>query len=122
MEYQKITNFLDNTPNQPTRFETKNWVEVNEDSRGTYNTKSLCDYSDVYMLVTGTITVSSTRKNIIIKNCAPFTDCMSKIDNTQIDNAKYIDMIMPMYNLIQHSDNYSKTSGRLWQYYRDEPF
>ena len=134
MEYQKITNFLDNTPNQPTRFETKNWVEVNEDSRGTYNTNSqtkikmsmlkssLCDYSDVYMLVTGTITVPSTRKNIIIKNCAPFTDCMSKINNTQIDNAKYIDMIMPMYNLIQHSDNYSKTSGRLWQYYRDEPF
>ena len=50
----------------------------------------------------------------------PFTDCVSEINNTQIDNAKYIGVVMPMYNLIEYSDNYSKTSGNLWQYYRDE--
>ena len=52
----------------------------------------------------------------MFKNCAPFTSCISKINNTQIDNAEYIDIVMPMYNLIEYSDNYSKTSGSLWQY------
>ena len=60
-------------------------------------------------------------KKVVFKNCAPFTDCISEINNTQIDNAKYIGVIMPMYNLIKHSDNYSKTSGSFKQYYRDEP-
>ena len=95
---------------------------------------SLCDYNDAYILVSATITVPNTaaaaaaaadpinRKNIIIKNCAPFTNCISEINNTQIDNAKDIDIVMPMYNLIEYSDNYSKTSGRLYQCYRDEPF
>ena len=54
-------------------------------------------------------------------NCAPFTDCMSEINNIQIGNAKYIDVLSPMYNLIEYSDNCSKTSGSLRQYYRDEP-
>ena len=53
--------------------------------------------------------------------CAPFTSCISKINNTQIDNAEYIDIVMPMYNLIEYSDNYSKTSGSLWQYCKDIP-
>ena len=56
-----------------------------------------------------------------MKNCAPFTDCISEINNIQIDNAKDIDVLMPMYNLIEYSNNYSKTSRSLWQYYRDEP-
>ena len=136
MEYQKIINLLDNTPNQPTKFSTKNLVERNDDSRGTYNANSqikfktsmlrssLCDYSDAYILVSETITVPNTeeianpndRKNIIIKNCAPFTDCLSEINNKQIDNAKYIDTVTPMYNLIEHSDNYYKTTGSLWHY------
>ena len=55
-------------------------------------------------------------KNIIIKNCAPFINC---IINKQIDNAKDIDIVMPMYNLVEYIDNYSKTSGFLWHYYRD---
>ena len=59
-------------------------------------------------------------KRVIFKNCAPFTDCISEINNTQIDNAKYIDVVMPMYNLIEHSNNYSKTES-LWQYYRNDP-
>ena len=49
------------------------------------------------------------------------TNCISSINNIQIDNAEYIDVVMPMYNLIEYSDNYSKTSGSLWQYYRDDP-
>ena len=82
----------------------------------------LYDYSDV-ILVSATITIptaqgaaaqgaaANNRKNIIIRNCAPFTKCISQINNTQIDNAKDIDIVMPIYNLIEYSDNYSKTSG-----------
>ena len=54
------------------------------------------------------------------KNCAPFTNCISEINNTQVDNAKDIDIVMPMYNLIEYSDNFAKTSGSLWQYFKDE--
>ena len=89
---------------------------------------SLCDYSDAYILVKGNITVNNTaaaanntNKKVIFKNCAPFTNCISKINNTQIDNAEYIDIVMPMYNLIEYSDNYSKTSGSLWQYCKEIP-
>ena len=98
MEYRKIINLLDHTPNQPSKFRPKNWVEINDESRGTYTGNSqsksktsklrsnLCDFSDAYILVSATITVPNTvadevnpnnRKNIIIKNCAPFTNCMS---------------------------------------------
>ena len=143
MEYQKMANLLDNASNQPSKFRTKNWVEINDESRGTYSVNrqinfktsmlrsSLCDYSDAYILVKGNITVNNTaadgaaanntNKKVIFKNCAPFTNCISKINNTQIDNAEYIDIVMPMYNLIEYSDNYSKTSGRLWQYCKDIP-
>ena len=64
---------------------------------------------------------NNTNNKVIIKNCAPFTNCISKINNTQIDNAEYIDIVMPMYKLIEHSDNYSKTSGSLWQYCKEIP-
>ena len=86
---------------------------------------SLCDYSDAYILAKGNISVDNTgtdpaptnrNKKVIFKNCAPFTNCISKINNTQIYNAEYIDIVTPMYNLIEFSDYYSKTSGRLWQY------
>ena len=83
----------------------------------------LCDYSDAYILVKGNITVNNTsgagaaanntNKKVIFRNCAPFIKCISKINKTQIDNAEYIDTVMPMYNLIEYSDNYSKTSGSL---------
>ena len=85
---------------------------------------SLCDYSDAYILLKGNMAVNNTaadgaaanntNKKVIFKNCALFTNCISKIDNTQIDNAEYIDRVMPMYNLLEFSDNYSKTSGSLW--------
>ena len=92
---------------------------------------SLCDYSDACILVKGTITVPNTgiaaspnnkNEKVILKNCVSFTDCISEIDNKEIDHAKYIDVVMPMHNLIEYSDNYLKTSGNLQQYYRDEPF
>ena len=90
---------------------------------------SLCDNSDANILAKGNITVTNTaddgaaenntNKKVIFKNCAPFTSCISKINNTQIDNAEYIDIVMPMYNLIEYSNNYSKTSGSLWQYCKE---
>ena len=92
---------------------------------------SLCDYSDVYILVKGTITVNNTaatgadanntNKKIIFKNYALFTNCISEINNTQIRNAKDIDVIMPLYNLLEYSPAYAKTSGSLWQYCKDIP-
>ena len=136
MEYQKAANFLDNASNKPSKFRTRNWVEINDDVRGAYCPNkqirfktamlrsSLCDYSDAYILVKGNITVNNTaadgaaanntNKKVIFKNCAPFTNCISKINNTEIDNAEYIDIVMPMYELIECSDSYSKTSGSLW--------
>ena len=135
----------DDTSNEPSKFITKNWVEINDESKGTYNVNSqikfkttmlkssLCDYSDAYILVKGTITITRAGadaaarqaderdKGVAFKNCAPFTNCISEINNTQIDNAKDIDIVMPMYNLIEYCDNYAKTSGSLWQYFRDEP-
>ena len=66
-------------------------------------------------------TANNADKKVIFKNCVPFTSSISRINNTQIDDAQYIDIVMPMYNLMKHSDNYSKTSGILWQYCRDVP-
>ena len=113
MEYQKIMNLLDNTPNQPAKFRTKNWVQINDDSCGTYNTNSqikfktsilrtsLCGYNDAYILVKGTISITAeagdnpnnANKKVVFKNYALFTDYISEINNTQIDNAKHIDVI-----------------------------
>ena len=145
MEYQKLANLIAGASNQPSKFKTKNWVELNDESRGTHDVNSqikfkttmrkssLCDYSDAYILVKGKITITvagddaaarqadERDKGVAFKNCAPFTNCISEINNTQIDNAKDIDIVMPMYNLLEYSDNYAKTSGSLWQYYRDEP-
>ena len=135
MESQKTTNLLDNASNQPSKYRTKNWVEVNDESRGIYNTNSqikfkttmlrpnLCDYSDAYILVKQTIAVNNTataaapnnrNKKLIFKNCTPFVKCISEINNIQIDSAKDIYIVLLMYNSIEYSDNYSKTSGSLW--------
>ena len=86
----------------------------------------LCDYSDAYIVIKGTITVADSndtnyRKELAFKNNASFISCISKINNTFIDNAKDLDIVMPMYNLIEYSKNYSKTTGSLWNYYRDKP-
>ena len=136
-------NLLDNASNQPSKFRTRNWVEINDDSRGTYTDadikiktamlrSNLCDYADQYKLVKGTISITGARNNdaakrlderskgVIFKNYAPFTKCMNRISNTEIDTARDIDIVMPMYNMVEYSDNYSKTSGSLWQCYKDD--
>ena len=86
----------------------------------------LWGYSDSYILVKGTTAVNNTAAadadaNNTNKNCAPFTICISEINNAQVDNAKYIYIVMPMHDLIEYSNNYSKTSGSLWQYCKDIP-
>ena len=60
-------------------------------------------------------------KKATFRNCSTFTNCISKINNTQVDNAEDIDIVMPMYNSIEHNDNYSKTSGSLWEYWKYMP-
>ena len=124
---------LDNTSNQPSKFRTKNWVKINDEPRGMYNVNSeikfkttmsktsLCDYSNACILVKGTITIARAGDNdearqadekdegVMLKICAQFADCISEINNTQIDNAHYLRVVMPMYNLIEYSNNYSKT-------------
>ena len=94
---------------------------------------SLCDYADAYILVKGIITITGAgdndtakwlderNKGVMFKNCTLFTKCMSRINSKQIDNAIDIDIVMPVYNLIECSDNYSKASGSLWEYYKDDP-
>ena len=126
MEYQKIANLIDDASNKPSKFTTKNWVEINDESRGTYNVNSqikfkttmlkssLCDYSDAYIIVKGKIAITGAGadtaarqaderdKGVAFKNCAPFTDCISEINITQVDNTKNVDIVMPIYNLIEY--------------------
>ena len=132
---------LNSASNQPSKFRTRNWVEINDESRGTYTSNdikfkttmlryNLCDYADAYILVKGNITITgpgnddATKradkrdKGVKFKYWAPFTKCISRINNTDIYNAQ--DIVMPMYNMIEYSDNYSKTSGSLLQYYKDD--
>ena len=137
MEYQKIRNLLGNLPDKVPRFITKKRIEVHDQSGETCNTNKqirfetsvlrsdLCDYKDAYIVVKGKITVTSPDNNaydkkLAFKNNTPFTSCISKISNTLIDNAEDLDVVMPIYNLIEYGKNYRKTTGRLWNYYRDE--
>ena len=144
MEYKKIANLLDNASNQPSRYRTRHWVGINDDSRGKYTNadvkfkttmlkSDLCNYADAYIFVKGTITITGAgdddaarqlderKKSVIYKNCASFTKCISRTSNTDIDNAQDIDIVLSSYNLIEYSNNYSKTCGSLWQYYKDYP-
>ena len=127
MEYQKISGLLNDASNQPSKFRTRNWVEINDEARCIYSPNKqinfktsmlrsiLCDYGDVYILIKGNLIVNNTaeagaaadntNKKVKFKNCAPFTNCISKINNAQIGDAEYIDIVMSMYNLIVYSDN-----------------
>ena len=120
MEYQKIINLIDNTPYQSSRFGPKYWFEINDDTNGMYNIISqikfktamlnscLCDYSDTYILVKGTVidtnaavaiaATNNANKKAIFKNYAPFTDCISEINITLKDNPADIDVVMPMHS------------------------
>ena len=144
MEYQKIANLLENTSDNLSKFRTRNWIEINDESRGNYTNgdikfkttmlrPNLCDYADSYVLVKGTIKITGAgddadvkqaderNKEATFKNCEPFTKCITRINSTDIDNAHDFDIVMPMYQLIECSDNYSKTSRSLWRYYKDDP-
>ena len=112
MEYHKIINLQGNkTPNQPSKLGTKNWVKTNNHSHGTWNTNIQIKFTDdEYTHVKGTITIPNNgigaapnnwNIKVIFKNCAPFTACISEINNTQVDYAKDIDVVMIMYNLIE---------------------
>ena len=132
MKTQKIANLLGNTDNESLKFATRKWYVINDqnntdygdgDENGTtikFETKviksNLCDYSDAYILVTGDITATNgnANRNTGFKNCASFTKWVTHINNEHVDNADNLDIVMPMYNLIEYSNNYSDTSGRLW--------
>ena len=140
MEYQTITNLYGNILDKVPTFITKKWIEVHDQS-GTVKDRykpskqvrfkssvlrsDLCDYSDSYIVVEGDITVEEENdrdehnRDLVLKNIAPFISCFSKINNTLIDNAEYLDIVMPMYNLIEFSKTCSKASGTLWNYYKD---
>ena len=138
MEIQKIINLLGDADNESSKFATRKWYVINDqnntdygdgDENGTtikFETKviksNLCDYSDAYILVTGDITTANGDANtkVAFKNCAPFTKCVTHISDEHVDNANNLDILMPMYNLTEYSDNYSNTSGSLWQFKRDE--
>ena len=128
MEYQKITNLLDATFDNVPRFNTKKWIEVYDQSGVICNSNKqirfkksmlqsdLCDCSDAYIVVKGTITVpepdnDAYDKKLAFKNNIPFISCISKINNTLIDNAEDLDIVISVYNLIEYNKNYSKTTG-----------
>ena len=147
MEYDKINNLLlseDNESEQLSRFVTREYVRVNSLSN-TYNENksirfktpmlrsNLCDYLDAYILVKGTSTVTAPGDNniadnirdqrnkpLILKNNAPFASCITRINGELIEDADDLDIVMPMYSLLEYSKNYTKTIGSLYNYYRDE--
>ena len=137
MEYQKVINFWDDTSNQPSKFRKKSWLEVNEEWPASYKIgsqigfktlilkPSLFDYINAYILVSGIITITGAgkddrskprdevNKGVILENCMLLTHCISETNNTQIDHAK-LDILMPMYNLIQYSNNFSEILISSW--------
>ena len=134
METQKIINLLNNSENEYSKLTTKKWCIINSESKGNYSHQnpirfltnslepSLCDYSDAYILVTGDITVTGSDNNtkIAFKNCTPFNKCRTEINETFVDETDIINITMSMYNLLAHINNYSDTSGSLWNFKRDE--
>ena len=132
MEFNKTNNLLGPAHDKGPRFVTKKWIEVQSQSGNTYNTSKpirsdLCDYSDAYVWVKGKIKNTNPNDNtnfnkkLTLKNNAPFISCISKINGELVVNAEDLDIVMPMYNLLEYSKNYEKTSGSLFNYYRDEP-
>ena len=140
MEYDTINNLLlseDNESEKLSKFVTRQSVKINS-LLDTYNENksirfktpmlrsNLCDYSDAYILVKGTITVAGNnlrdRQNrpLILKNNAPFISCITRINGELIEDADDLDIVIPMYNLLEYSKNCRKTIGSLYNYYRDE--
>ena len=134
METQKIVNLLNGSDNENSKFATKKWYVLDSESKVNYSDENeikfltssletnLCDYSDAYVLVTGNITTTGgdANRKVAFKNYAPFRECRTEIKETFVDNEEHINIAMPMYNLIEYSNNNSGTSGSLWLFKRDE--
>ena len=138
MEFQKIANLFGATfyDKDLPRFVTENGLKCMINQKKITNkeirTKTpmlrleLCDFSDPYIVVKGNVTVTEPinakrNKSPAFRNNAPFINCISKINDEQIGNAEDLDVVMPMYNVLEFSKNYRKTTGSLWNHYRDEP-
>ena len=143
MENQKIINLLDKIDTDSKNFATKKWYVINDENNTNYGVnkdtgannpdtikydtrvlkQNLCDYAKAYILVDGIIrgTGSDNNTRLALKNCAPFTKCNLEINDEHIDTAENLNIAMPMYNLIEYSDNYQDSSATLYQYKRDEP-
>ena len=138
MESQKIINLLDSNDNESQKFVTKRWYIINGQNTGKnaygngedgttikFETKvikpNLCDYSDAYILVTGNIQNKPANSAVAFKNCAPFRTCDVTINDEHVEKAEDLDIVMPMYNLLEYSDNYQDSTGSLYQFKRDEP-
>ena len=120
--------------NEESKFATKKWyVKGSQTRKGKYKQgdpikfetetikASLCDYCNAFILVTGNITVQANNNtDVTFKNCAPFSTCTTKINDVFVEETNHIYIAVPMYNLIEYSDNYSDTSGHLWDFKRDE--
>ena len=125
---------VNSSENEYSKFAAKKWYIADTESKGKYSHEnpikflksklesSLFNYSDTYVLVAGNINVARADNNtkVVLKKCAPFRKSRTEINDTFIDEAEHINIAMPMYNLIEYSDNYSDTSGNLWQFERDE--
>ena len=131
METQKTINLLNDSSNEASKFATKkSYVIDSKTTKGKYKQGDTIKFeteikslrcSDAFILVTGNITVAAHNDtDAAFKNCAPFSTCTTKINDTFVDEANHIHIAMPMYNLIEYTDNYSDTSGSLWQFKRDE--
>ena len=143
MKNQKIINLLDKIDTDSKHFATKKWYIINDENNTNYgvnketgadnpdtikcDTKvlkpNLCDYAEAYILIDGTIRADAANANtrLVLKNCATFTKCNLEINDEHVDTAENLDITMPMYNLIEYSDNYQDSSATLYQYKRDEP-
>ena len=143
MENQKIINLLDKIDADSKHFATKKWYVINDENNTNYGVNkdtgannpdtikydtrvlkpNLCDYSEAYILVDGTIRETGGNNNtrLALRNCAPFTKCNLEINDEHVDTAENLDIVMPMYNLIEYSDNYQASSATFYQYKREEP-
>ena len=137
MKTQKIVNLLNDSDNKSSEFSTRKWYVINDQNSGKYGrgnendstikfeTKvikpNLCDYSDAYILVTGDIKLAdvAANTNVAFKNCSLFTGCVTHMNDEHVETADNLDIITPVYNLIEHSDNYADSSGSLYQFKRD---
>ena len=143
MENRKIINLLNKDDIDSKHFATKKWYIINDENNTNYGVNkdtgennpdtikydtrvlkpNLCDYAEAYILVDGTIRAAAANANtrLALKNCVPIIKCNLEINDEHVDTVENVDIVMPMYNLIEYSDNYQDSSATFYQYKRDEP-